>query len=179
MLQPGDIGIDLSGTIFSRIQNWLRKKIGEADYRASHTFYVKQGTRISEAYWNGVKPNDISKYLDGDHKIWIFRNSGINSGILSVMQAYVQGAEDSGGLYSYIGILQHGKKLLGMRASDERGVFCSEYTSNIINQGQLGYMTRAAHRITPSYKLSGLRGSGPRHGWFLSLYHDKGTYYKA
>lgn len=179
-LQEGDIGVSQGRSIFARLQNLFRKRRSgpEVDMHASHGFYFKVPPSISEADGKLITgKNIVDRYLDGRHRVWVFRHHAVQDRHLKKMRAYVRGAEETGGIYAWKSIWQFAKRFFtGKEMKDKPGVFCTEYTSRIIETGGLlPYLEVDAHKIDPSTQLSWLMKNSIV--WPLVAYFDRGDYY--
>lgn len=180
LLRPGDIGLTYRKSIGSRLQNLFRKKVGESEHLASHSFYCKGNGKISEANALRVSTKSALKFCKNRDTIWVFRKKNLTPSELRTMNAYVAGSEESGGVYSWGGILQFVKKyLFGWTMRDTWGVYCAEYTSRAIMRGELPYLDRAPWKVTPSYQLSWFWETGRKTTWKLVGYAEKDRFYCA
>ena len=167
-MKAGDVGLTRSKTMFAKLQNFYRKRRKESDILASHGFYIHNPPLISEADgWKVSGKESVSRYFGADgRKTWIFRYRNLGVGQLQRMTSFVDGAQTSGGVYSWGGIKELALSLLGKRMKDRRGVFCTEYVSGIINTGGLPYITEKEEwEITPSYQLHWFVEKGEAFGW--------------
>ena len=178
-----DIGLTLgSNSIFGKLQNFYRKRISKAKHRASHGFFLKNNTKISEADGKYVKESNLQRYLNSNRQVWIFRYVKISQEQKDKMQVHANAAEVSGGTYSWLGMFQFASKFISpkKRIKDKPGVFCSEHTSRIINAGGLRYSSLGKvepWKITPSMQLSWFFEQGKAHGWKMVARFDGNDYW--
>ncbi len=178
LLRPGDIGLSYRKSLGSKLQNLFRKKTGESEHLASHSFYCKGNGKMSEASALHVSEKPVLSIAQNHDTIWVFRKRNLTPSELKTMNAYVAGSEESGGVYSWGGIMQFVKRyMFGWAMTDSRGVYCAEYTSRAIMRGELPYMSRAPWKITPSYKLGWMMETGRKTAWKLTAYAKDGHFY--
>ena len=122
-----------------------------------------------------VKKANIIKNIGDKTECWVFRNLNLDPNQLQAMLAFADGAVESGGRYSVGGIIQFGLQYLGIKKkiSDEAGVFCTEFTSRIIDAGGLPYITKLKpFEIAPSYQLNWFLGAEAKsEGWYLAAHY--------
>ena len=178
LLRPGDIGLSYRKSIGARLQNIFRKKTGESEYLASHSFYCKGNGKISEAQGLRVASKPALEFAKNHDTIWVFRKRALTPSELRTMNAYIAGAEEAGGVYSWAGVLQFIKKyIFGWAMKDKWGVYCAEFTSRAIMRGELPYMSRDPWKVTPSYQLGWMMDTGRKTAWKLSGYAEEGHFY--
>lgn len=181
-LKPGDIGIINSSNFFGWLQNLYRKRFREGSLRASHGFILKIPPKVSEA--NGITVSGsatVTKYVGDSTECWIFRYLKLTPEQLDDINAYENGAEETGGHYSIWGILQFAKSFFTGKKDekDESGVFCTEYTSRCILAGGItDYITTVPPwQIDPSSQLNWFMTDGIKMNWILAAHYDgKGNY---
>lgn len=199
VLKYGDVGICKGKSFFSRLQDWFRKKReNQVEAIASHGFFVKDSPQISEADGKKINgSNKINRYFSDYHTIWIFRSTILNNLSLKVLKSFINGAEQSGGLYSWGGIIEFVKKFFRKKhkMKDKRGMFCTEYvTKGNINAHipfiDYDYVAKAlriskseakynfAHRVSPSMLLDWLIDVGCENGtWESIAFYSEGRFY--
>jgi len=170
-LKSGDIGIIDARNPFAWLQDLYRKKFHEGEYSASHGFCVADPPAIVES--NGWKPSyaKITKFIGNTTKCWVFRNTAMNSQKWNNMRSYADGAIEMGGHYGIGNIIQFGLQFLGIRKkiTDASGQFCTEFTSNLIEEAGLPYnVGKPFYAVTPSWQLNYMMGEqAKKDGWFL------------
>lgn len=181
-LRAGDIGLSRAFNPFAVVQNWYRKKFKEGALTASHGFYLREPPKITEA--NGLFISDNSTIIKniGDKTLtWVFRNVATTPAQVSLMNAAADMAVKSGGHYSVMGIVQFGIQFFGIRKRlvDEGGVFCTEFTGDLITLAGLPYVQgRSPYEVDPSFQLNWMMGDGQAVGWRLvGNYDGKGGYF--
>ncbi len=186
-IAAGDVGVIRAKNFFATLQNWFRQKFNEGPNQASHGFFCKTPPEISEA--NGMIINGSATFLKdtGDStEAWFFRYTKLTPEQLDDMLVFCLGAEETGGHYSVGGILQFAKAFVtgSRKMSDEGGVFCTEYTSDVISAGGIvaDYITNLkSWMIDPSTQLNWfLSEEAAAKGWILAGHYDgKGGYFVA
>lgn len=180
-LKAGDIGLCLGNSIFSKLQNILRKKRDRVDERASHGFYVRNNGGIIEA--NGIKVAraNIERYFTNHHKIWIFRYNNVNEEQIKDMNLMADVLADAETNYSWGGIKEFFKWLLNKKykMKNEKGMFCTELTGYLIKGVNLPYITdKEYYQIDPSYQLSWFDDVATKQGICIqTLYFENGKFY--
>ena len=176
-LQSGDIGIILSRNLFATLQNWYRKKFKEGELAASHGFYLRAPPRIAEANGLFVR-NDatIVKDIGDSTKCWVFRYTGLTPAQLDCMNGCADVAVQAGGHYSVGGIAQFALRFFNLHKSlsDEGGVFCTEFTGDLIVAAGIPYIDRKhTWEISPSAQLNWFLGlDALAKGWVLAGKYD-------
>lgn len=178
--RSGDIGLIRAKNLFSTMQNWYRNRFKEGEHRASHGFIVMKPPEISEANGILIKRATFIKNIGDSTMCWLFRSSYLTPHKQDDIRDFIRGAEQTGGHYSVAGIWQFclsffaGKKIM----KDKSGVFCTEYTSRLINNARLPYMDVPEWQISPSLQLNWFIKEGAAKGWFLAAYYDgNGKYF--
>lgn len=106
VINAGDVGVSLWDSFSSSLQNLYRVKIGKEPLRASHTFLCKSPQKISEANGLFISEGDIYNSFTPKNKCWVFRNKNLTEEQKLRVVDYLTGAEENGGTYSILGILQ-------------------------------------------------------------------------
>ena len=177
--KPGDIGLTLgSSSIFAKFQDWYRSRISNASNQASHGFIVKGDNLISEANGKYIGESKLEKYIGSNRDTWLFRKRDLKLFEKDAMMLYIKSAEQTGGTYSWLGIMQFVQKFFykDKQLKDKPGVFCTEYTSRIINAADLPYLSLGKDfpwKVTPSIQLSWFIKNGFLNDWELVLYSTK------
>lgn len=180
-IKNGDIGVIQANNFFSTLQKMFWKKFKEGELFASHAFYVKDPPKISEA--NGIIISSNATFLKniGDTtKCWIFRNFSATGEQIDDMNGYVQGAEETGGHYSFWGILQFVKAYVTSKKDmkDESGVFCSEYVARIVESAHIPFTAIPPWQLDPSSLLNWLNSQDARNKrWVNTGYYDGDGHY--
>lgn len=184
-LHPGDIGVICANNFFARLQALYAHRFSEGPVAASHAFYVRNPPFITEA--NGIvikgpsKNTTIFKYVGDETKCWVFRYKELTLQQLCLMNCFADAAEQTGGHYSGGGIWQFAKAWITGRQneSDEGGVFCSEFDSDIILSAGLPFISdRPSWRIDPTYLLNWMLGQDRTLGkWQLAANYDGQNYF--
>ena len=182
-LRPGDAGIIDAKNPFAWLQDLYRKKFKEGEHSASHGFVVAEPPTIVES--NGWKPSYafITKFIGDTTKCWVFRNKDMSGVKWEKMKSYADGAIEMGGHYGIGNIIQFGLQFLGIRKKlkDASGQFCSEFSSNLIQETNLPYnVGKPFYEITPSLQLNYFYSEqAKKDGWFLVCEYNGKDYLKS
>ena len=184
-LKSGDIGLICSKSLFSTLQNWYRKRFKEGELRASHGFYLNNPPELTEANNILLSKATINKNIGDKTKCWIFRYTKLTHEGLEAMNAAADMAISVGGHYSVEGIWQFAKSFFTkkMNMKDKKGVFCTEFTSDIILKGipAKDYIQdRKPWQIDPSYQLNWFSIDGKLKNWeLIGFYDGEGSFFIA
>ena len=182
-LLPGDIGLILSNNFFAKLQNWYRKRFKEGSLKASHGFYLNNPPELTEANGLYISKSMIFKNIGDTTKCWVFRYENLSCDGLSNMNSGAELAYDSGGHYSIMGIWRFVKSFITgkINQKNEKGVFCTEFTSDLISEGvpEKDYIQdRKPWQIDPSYQLNWFMTEGKDHNWkLIGHYNGEGKYF--
>lgn len=182
-LKPGDIGLICSNNFFSTLQNWFRKRFKEGELRASHGFYLNNPPQLIEANSIHISKGEIIKNIGDKTKCWIFRYTKLTREELDSMNDAAEMAIEAGGHYSIAGIIQFAKSFFSKKLNmkDKRGVFCTEFTSDIILKGVPAndyIQDRKPWQIDPSYQLNWFSTEGKKHKWeLIGFYDGQGSFF--
>lgn len=165
--QNGDIAVIYRPGIAAWLQGLYAKKYHEGQIPASHGFFFKSPTLISEADGLSIHESPLSKYQKAGIKIWVFRYGYLVPSQLDIMNTYVEASEAGDARYSWDGICDFVKSYFtGKRTfNDPKGEFCTDYTGQIIKAAGIPYSLTLPWEIDPTTQLNWLLTEGKLNGW--------------
>jgi hypothetical protein len=184
-LKSGDIGLICAHNFFATLQNWFRKRFDEGPQLASHGFYVIDPPKIVESnglFITGPGHDDptIIKNIGDSTQCWVFRYLDLTIAQLESMNDSAEMAVDVGGHYSIGGILQFAKSFFTKKRNepDESGVFCTEFTSDLVIHAGIPFLKKVPWQIDPTTQLTWLKTEGYNFHWQLvNYYNGQGQYF--